>query len=114
MCLFRKKKASVKAREDNDLVSENSRSIEALIVLAEQSKDENREAIVNDFKNLQEKLRYLIPSQDEKVREYDKKIKNLIEDLRIALVKDDGELSNKASKIVTQIKLAIADRNAKI
>ena len=114
MCFFRKKTKAEKATEDRELVSENERSVEALIILANQSRSEEKETVVNDFKELKEKLKYLIPSEDNKVKDLDKKIKNLIADLRIVLVKDDGEMSKKASNIVTQIKLAIADRNTKI
>ena len=111
MGLFFKKKNSVKSAEDKDLVSENERSVDALIILAEQAKDEE---FVEQLKQLKEQIKYLIPSTEDKVRDYDKKIKNLLGDLRIALVKGDSEITVKANNILTQIKLAIADRNTKI
>ena len=111
MGLFFKKKNSEKAADDKDLVSENERSVDALIILAQQANDEQ---FTEQLKQLKEQIKYLIPSTEDKVRDYDKKIKNLIGDLRIALVKGDSEVSVKANNLLTQIKLAIADRNAKV
>ena len=72
------------------------------------------EEMVEDLKETKEKIKYLIPSDDPKVVEYDTKIKHFIEDMRIALVKADGEVDKKIKSMLTQIKLAIADRNSKI
>lgn len=109
MCFFKKKKNSEKVKQDRDLISENEKAIDALIALAVNNPD-----IINEFKDIKEKIKYLIPSERDNVRDYDKKIKNLIADLRIVLVKNDSELTIKANKILTQIKLAIADRNVNI
>ena len=109
MCFFKKKKNSEKVKQDRDLISENEKAIDALIALAVNNSD-----IINEFKDIKEKIKYLIPSERDNVRDYDKKIKNLIADLRIVLVKNDSELTIKANKILTQIKLAIADRNVNI
>lgn len=108
---FHKKNAADKTSEDRNLISENERSIDALIVLAEETKNED---IENEFKQIKEKLKYLIASDNEKIIDFDKKIKNAIEDLRIVLIKDDGELTSKAEKLILQLKLIIADRNAKL
>ncbi len=109
MCFFRKKKVADKVKEDRELVGANSKSIEALIILAK-----DNVVIVNELQGLQEKLKYLIPSDNSKVVDYDKKIKNLIGDLRIVLTKSDGEANKKATDLLTEIKLAIADRNTKL
>lgn len=108
MCFF-KKKASVKRTEDRDLVDMNSKAVESLVVLAE-----GNEELSGQLRELQEKLRFLIASEKKEVCDFDKKIKNLLEDMRIALTKSDGETSKKVANIVTQIKLAVADRNTKI
>ena len=109
MC-FRRKKASEKVIDNRELISTNERSIESLIVLARDD-----EELIQKFRRLQEKLKYLTPSKDGKVIDYDKKIKNLIEDLRIVLVKADGEpMPPKGETLLRQIELAIADRNAKV
>ena len=109
MCFFRKKRVSEKVATDRDLVSANERAVEALLVLAE-----NNEQLQGELKALKEKLKYLTPSEEGKILDFDKKIKNLIEDMRIALVKADGETNKKVENALTQIKLAIADRNAKM
>lgn len=89
MCLFRKKKVAVKTQDDKELIAVNSKSIEALIVLAKDNID-----IVETLKELQEKIKYLTPSNNFKVIDYDKLIKNKIDDLRMVLIKFDsvGEL----------------------
>lgn len=105
----RKKTEAEKTLDDRELVAANSKAVEALIVLAK-----DNEEIATELKDLQEKLKYLIPSDDPKVTDYDKKIKNLIGDMRIALTKSDGEESKKTENILTDLKLAVADRNAKL
>ena len=108
MC-FKKKKAADKVKENRELIEDNSKAIEALIVLSKDNVE-----IIDDLKELQEKLKYLVPSNDSAVIDYDKKIKNKIGDLKIALTKSDGETSKKATEILMDIKLAIAERNAKL
>lgn len=109
MCFFRRKKVVDKVKEDRELVETNSKAIDALVILAN-----DNVVIVNELKGLQEKLKYLIPSDNSKVVDYDKTIKNKIGDLRIILIKSDGEVTKKATEILTDIKLAVADRNTKL
>ena len=109
MGLFKKSKGSEKGWNDRELISQNERATEALMILAA-----DNEKITGELKALREKIKYLTPSNDGKIYDYDKKIKNLIEDMRIALVKADGETSKKVENALMQIKLTIADRNAKI
>lgn len=109
MCFFRRKKSAEKVNEDRELVEANSKSVEALIILAK-----DNEAIIDELRELQEKLKYLIATENSKVVDCDKKIKNLIGDLRIVLTKSDGETNKKATDLLTDIKLAIADRNTRI
>lgn len=109
MGLFRKKRVSEKIGNDRELIIENERAIDALIILAA-----DNEKIVNELKGIKEKLKYLTPSEDGKIYDFDKKIKNLIEDMRIALVKADGETSKKVENALLQLKLTIADRNTKL
>lgn len=109
MGLFRKKKASQKNGEDRELISENERAVESLLILSA-----GNEEMEKDLRSLKEKLKYLTPSDDGKIYDYDKKIRNLIEDMRIALIKADGETNKKVEGALLQLKLTIADRNAKI
>lgn len=109
MCFFKKKKVAEKVKIDRELVDENSKSINALVVLAKDNSE-----IVSKLKDLQEKLKYLIPSDKSTVTDYDKVIKNKIGDLKIILTKSDGEVTKKATNILTEIELAVADRNTKL
>jgi len=109
MCFFRKKKTGAKAKEDRELVNANSKAIEALLLLAQKNDD-----LVKDLKRIQEKLKYLIPTENAKVLDYDKAIKNKIGDLRIVLTKSEGETTKKASDLLLDIEMTVADRNAKI
>lgn len=95
-------------KEDRDLIAANAASVEALLVLAE-----NNAELIAELKELQEKIKYLMPSVKDDVFELDKKITNLIGDLRIALTKTDGEEDKKTENLIKQIKLTIADRGVK-
>ena len=110
----KRRKMGAKVGNERELISHNERAVESLIVLA---KDD--EEMVQELKSLQSKIKYLTPSDNGKVADCDKKIKNLIEDMRIILIKadkksDDENLLAKAASILQQIKLTIADRNAKL
>ncbi len=109
MLFFRKKKTAIQTKEDREIIEHNSKSINALIVIAGKN-----EAMIKKLKALQELLKYLIASEKAKIIDYDKKIKNKLGDLRIALTKADGEDSVKADDIVADIKLIVADRNANL
>ncbi len=111
MGLFHRKTNAEKAGKDKELISLNERSVDALIILAEQS---DNEKTISEFKQIKERLKYLIASEKEEILDYDRKIKNLIEDLKIALVKSDGNAEAQAVKLTTQIKVAIAERNARL
>lgn len=105
----RKKTDAEKTIDDRELVATNSAAMDALVVLA-QDNDE----MIGELKELQEKLKYLIPSDEPKIYDADKKIKHLIGDMRIALTKSDGEESKKTESILLDLKLAVADRNTKL
>lgn len=94
---------------DRELISENERAMAALLVLCE-----GNEAFSEEIKKVREQVKYLTPVDDPKIVEFDKKIKNQIEDMRIALNKDGCEDNIKAINALTQLRLLITDRNAKI
>ncbi|MCI8729535.1 MAG: hypothetical protein HFK07_06925 [Clostridia bacterium] len=106
MCFFRKKKVAVKTQSDRELIAVNSKAVEALIVLAKDNSE-----IVILLKELQEKIKYLTPSNESKVIECDIAIKSRIEDLRLILIKSDSAMHSDAEKLIGAIKLAVADRN---
>ena len=108
MGLFKKKNSQNNAK-DRELISQNERAMDALLILAE--KDEN---LVEKLKEVKEKIKYLVPSHEDKIYDFDVKIKRHIEDIRIALVKSDGETNKKVEIALSDIRLNIADRNAKL
>ena len=107
MCFFKKKSAADVAANDREMISMNEKQIASLIVLAGQD-----EAFIEELKAVREQIKFLTPSTNGKVVDYDKKIKGIIEDLKIVLTKASGEpLPQKANNLLTQIKLCITDRN---
>lgn len=109
MCFFRKKKAADKVKEDRELIETNSKAIDALIILAKDNTE-----VISGLRELQKQIKYLIPSENHKVMDYDRAIGNKIGDLRIVLTKADGEINKKVENLLTEIKLAIADRNMRV
>lgn len=98
-----------KTLNDRELIAENAKSIDALIVLSQ-----DNEELIGELLDLQNELKYLKPSSLPKVIDFDKAIKNKLGDLRIALTKSDGEANKKTREAIMDIKLAVADRNAKL
>lgn len=107
--LKKKKNAPVENDADNKLIAENSKFVEVLLVQAE-----GNDEVVNELKELQEKLKYLKPSREKKVYDYDKKIKDSLGDLKIAFTKTDGESSKKTVQLIKDIKMLVAERNVNV
>ena len=105
---FHKNKDAQIAKEDRDLIAENSKMIEVLLVLCKGREEEKA------LKELEEKMKYLQPSTEDDVLKIDKKIKNQLADLKIALVKEDGEFTDKVKKELRDLEILVAERNAKI
>ena len=103
------KKKNDKVLDDRNLIEECEKAMETLIILAESD-----ESLVSNLRILKEKIKYLVPSDEEKIYEYDKGIKNLIEDMRIALVKADRESMKKLKLILADLRIAIVERNSRI
>lgn len=103
------KKNNDKVLNDRNLIEECEKAMETLIILAES--DEN---LVSNLRVLKEKIKYLVPSNEEKIYEFDRRIKNLIEDMRIALVKADRESMKKLKLILADLRIAIVDRNSRV
>ncbi len=103
------KKDSEKFLMDRNLIEECEKAVSTLIILSE-ADDE----LKSSLKVVKEKVKYLVPSVDDKIYEYDRRIKNLIDDMKIALVEARGESNRKVRSVLAEIKVAIADRNARI
>ena len=103
------KKNNDRILNDKNLIEESEKAIDTLMILGED--DEN---LISNLRVIKEKVKYLVPSDDEKIYEFDKRIKNLIEDMRIALVKADRESLKKIKQILADLRIAIVDRNSRI
>ena len=106
---FHKNNDAQIAKEDRNLIAENSKMIEVLLVLCKGREEEEKA-----LKELEEKMKYLQSSTDDDVLKIDKKIKNQLADLKIALVKEDGEFTDKVKKELRDLESLVAERNAKI
>ncbi len=106
---FNRKKAANVAQEDRELIAQNAKSVDALVVLAQGNTE-----LVGKLQEMQEMLKYLMGSTEPKIMDFDKKIQSRLGDLRIALTKSDGETTKGVEEIFTDIKLIVADRNAKM
>lgn len=103
---FRNRTSSEKSNEDRELISENEKSINSLIVLAN-----NNEEFISTLKSIQERIKYLIPSTDKDILDFDKKIRNIIGDLRILLTKNEGNIGKKEESLIRDLNLTIEDRS---
>ena len=93
--------------ESRQLIGNNAQSVEVLLVLAS-----GKEGMTKELKDLQEKLKYLSPSADERVKALDMKIKDALGDIKIELTKSKGsEDCGKADKFMQEIQVHIAERS---
>lgn len=107
--LKNKKSAPVESDADNKLISENAKFVDVLLVQAE-----GNEEVEKELQDLKESLRYLKPSREKKIYDYDKKIKDSLGDLKIAFTKTDGEGSKKTVQLIKDIKMLVAERNTNL
>lgn len=103
------KKKPMKPDDDKELIDENARFVEVLKAQAE-----GNDEVLEELNDLQEKIKYLKPSREKKVYEYDKKIKDSLGDLKIAFTKTDGEGSKKTVQLIKDIKVLVAERNVSV
>ena len=93
--------------ENRQTVATNAQTVEILLVLAK-----GKESTVKELLKLQDELRYLTPSSDEKVKQIDEKIANELGDCKIELSKkrEEGE-DEKLAMHLDNIRLKIAERS---
>lgn len=109
MC--RKSNKTKLANQDRDLVEENANSIETLIVLARDNAKVDNEKKEELLKSLQNKLRYLISSPEQKVLKIDEEIKKQIQDEKIKLNKALIVELSDIKDFVKEVEVSIAIRN---
>ncbi|HBD05983.1 MAG TPA: hypothetical protein DCY93_01040, partial [Firmicutes bacterium] len=91
------------------IIETNSKSIDTLVILAK-----NNIEIINELYSLQEKLKYLAPSDKSKIFERDKKIGDKLDDLKVILTKSEGEFNKKVKDTLFDIQIAISERNKRL
>ena len=106
----KRNKNADKRKDDRTLIAENERDAAALVEYAR-----SNDVLLDELCRIRERIKYLIPSEDGKIRDYDLKIKDLIEDLRICFEKTEpNEPNKKIDALLLQLKTAIGDRDARI
>lgn len=114
LCVFlivKKKKGNKTEKEvvndSKDLVAANAQTIEVLLVLAD-----GKEDLCRELREMQDKLKYLTPSTDERVKQIDEKIRGELGDLKIELSKKKPEdKDDKAAAHLDNIRVKIAERS---
>lgn len=90
-----------------DLIASNAQLVEVLLVLAK-----GKENTIKELKSIQDTLKYLSPSTNEKVKAIDEKIRDGLGDLKIELnKKKDEEKDDKVDACIENIRLKIAERS---
>lgn len=104
---FKKRRMAADNKEDRELIEFNSKSIDVLLTLTE------NEELQAELRKIQEEIKFLIPSPDGKIFDFDKKIKAQIEDMKILFTKNaDGKMESKIKDAIRELKVLIAERNS--
>ncbi|MDE7257369.1 MAG: hypothetical protein K2N50_05390 [Clostridia bacterium] len=110
-----KKKKEPQHVNDRELIAENCKSVNSMLILAGATSN-----IAVALKNLQEKLKYLVPSEKIDVIEYDEVIKTKLCSLEAFLKKSynglsspdtDSATESETARRITEIEVIVADRN---
>ena len=105
---FKKRKMATDNKADRELVEYSSKSIDVLLVLSE-----NDANITGELKKIQEELKFLIPSHESVIFDFDQKIKAQIEDIKILFTKNtDGKMNEKIKDAIRNLKILIAERTS--
>ena len=111
MCFFRKKKTvKEKVVNDIDLIKANTQAVDVLLVYAQ-----GQEGLTKKLLELQEKIKYLNPSEEEKIHHLDKKIGDKLGDAKIALSKFSQKGNFEGwERVTAELEIAVAERKAKL
>lgn len=107
MCCFHKKTEAERNVDDREIIDRNAKSVETLKVLG----GETYKAKLGE---LQEKLKYLIPSTNKDVIRCDEKISDKLDDIKIALNKSGDAQSQKVDDCLQSVYITIAERGTKL
>ncbi len=105
MC-FRKRNKSKLIADDRNLIEANANAVDTLVVLAS-----DNEEIIDALKDIQNKLRYLIASDNAKVYKLDEIIKNQLQDMKLYLNKPKKVEIEGVKDYIREIEVSIVSRN---
>lgn len=105
MC-FKKRNKSKLIAQDRELIELNANAVDTLVVLA----GENEE-IIGALNDVQNKLRYLIASDNSKVYKVDEIIKNQLQDMKLYLNKPKKVEIEGVKDYIREIEVSIVSRN---
>lgn len=113
MCFRKRIKTADLVKEDREKIYSNSKFIQTIIARCNDAPN-----LVEKLKDLQEKLKYLIPSQKSEVFDYEKAIEKKIIELNRAMMscavdteKADEDFYKKINNFIIDIYVLMADRN---
>lgn len=104
MC--KKRDKSRVSAEDRELIENNANAVNALIIMSGDNAD-----VIDALKHLQNKLRYLIASDNPKVLKLDGIIQNQLQDMKIYLNKAKTIDMSVIDESVREIEVSIVSRN---
>lgn len=105
MC-FRKRNKSKLIADDRNLIEANANAVDTLVVLAS-----DNEEVIDALKDIQNKLRYLIASDNAKVYKLDEIIKNQLQDMKLYLNKPKKVEIEGVKDYIREIEVSIVSRN---
>lgn len=103
--IFKKKPGAEFVAEDRKLIQNNSDKVGKLAMLT------NDDAVIAKLKDLQEKLKYLMPAKSQEAYNVDEKIANKIDDLKIEMSRFNDSISHKIDSNISEILLLLVNRN---
>lgn len=102
--IFKKKTASDVVAENRKLIQNNSEKIGKLVMLV------NDDNLIVKLKDLQEKLKYLMPAKTKEDTQIDKRIADKIDDLKTEIARH-GDSPNRIENVISEILLLLVNRN---
>lgn len=102
--IFKKKTEAEFVAGDRKLIQNNSDKVGKLIMLT------SDEAVIVKLKDLQEKLKYLMPAKTKEDADIDKRIADKIDDLKTELARH-GDSPNLIESVISEIVLLLVNRN---
>ena len=105
LLLVVKKKKKASKPDDRTLIEQNSAAVGTIIAISENAE------VKEQLRALQEKLKYLIPSDNDKVYEADEYITYLLREFRIKLTAAPQD-TDVSDEFVKKISVSVESRNA--